>query len=132
MVSIQLNVGLCADRPLMLDRLIPHVILRQNLRLVRWAIDNRAIFTPDQAVRGPLNRLGDFTSRRVTLTCPATGDRFAPVAHIGVELIRTTDEPAGVMGFDLRYRAGGERMTLPLYVPLALCASHLPSCEAVH
>jgi hypothetical protein len=132
LLSIQLNVGLCTDRPLTVDRLVPHVILRQNLRLVHWAIDNRSTFTPHQAVRGVLNRLGDFTSRQITQTCPTTDDRFAPVSHIGVELMRTSAEPAAVMGFELRYRSGGQRISLPLYTPLALCASHLPSCDSVH
>lgn len=130
-VSIQLNVGLCADQPITIDRLIPHVTLRHNLRLVGWGIDNRSTFTAHVAVNGSLSALGDYARHRVTLSCPPATDHFAPVAHIGVELIRTTVEAASVAGFDLLYRSNGDRKELRLFVPLALCGSRLPSCEVL-
>lgn len=128
-VSVQLDVGLCSDRPLSIDRLIPHVIVRQNLQVVSWGIDNRVTFTPHEVVVGPLSALGDFASHRVTQPCPSAGKRFTPVTHIGVELVRTSAEPAALGGVDLLYHVEGERRQLPLFVTVGLCASPLRGCK---
>lgn len=94
-----------------------------DLGVRRLAVGEHGYDLGDRPDRTTLNALEDFRSRSVSVSCTDDGSNFRDdeVAFLGLEVIRTTEEPGHADGITVEYTVDGRRATADIPITVWLC-----------